>query len=246
MSHQRERLELLVPAYFYPAAQGLVYWNQLIEAAARVPIVAIVNPASGPGTEADPLYRAVIERARGAGVRVIAYVASGYGARLMLELSADLLRYQSFYTLDGFFIDEMASDGQTPSLDYYGAVYAHAKSLDACYRVIGNPGVATHESYLSLPAADALVVFEKDANAYQEIVAQRWASKRASAQIGHLVYHVSNLRAARRMLDIAAKHNAGLVYFTDDTLDNPWDTLPSYWGGLVDEISKRNWSAGSV
>jgi Spherulation-specific family 4 len=246
MSHQQTRFELLVPAYFYPAAQGLVYWNQLIEAAARVPIVAIMNPASGPGTELDPLYRAVLERARSSGVRVIAYVASGYGARPMAEVCADLLRYQSFYPLDGFFIDEMATDAQAASLEYYGAVYACAKSLDARYRVIGNPGVAAHESFLSHPAADALVVFEKDANAYQAIVAQRWVSKRASAQIGHLVYQVGNLRAARRMLDIAAQHNAGLVYFTDDTLDNPWDSLPSYWDGLVDEINKRNRIAGSV
>ena len=50
----KPRTTLLVPAYFYPAGDGLQHWDDLLAAADRVPIVAIVNPASGPGKAADP------------------------------------------------------------------------------------------------------------------------------------------------------------------------------------------------
>jgi hypothetical protein len=49
-------LRLLVPAYFYRPATP-PEWDRLIASARReVPIVAIANPASGPGTRADPNY----------------------------------------------------------------------------------------------------------------------------------------------------------------------------------------------
>ena len=40
---------LLVPAYFYPPT----YWDGLNFVAARVPLVVIMNPGSGPGTSQD-------------------------------------------------------------------------------------------------------------------------------------------------------------------------------------------------
>src|SRR6266511_2045748 len=55
------RVRLLVPAYFYPAGPGLKEWERLIAASARVPIVAVVNPASGPGKEADANYVKVLQ-----------------------------------------------------------------------------------------------------------------------------------------------------------------------------------------
>ena len=31
----------------------------------------------------------------------------------------------------------------------------------------------------------------------------------------------------------AAANNVGWIYVTDDTLNNPWDTLPGYFEALV-------------
>ena len=79
------RLSILVPAYFYPSGRGLKEWEKLIDAAGRAPIVAIANPASGPGKKVDPNYTAVIRRAAKAGVTVAsgcsAALASGTPAR---------------------------------------------------------------------------------------------------------------------------------------------------------------------
>ena len=41
-------------------------------------------------------------------------------------------------------------------------------------------------------------------------------------------------------LDLAVSRNAGQVYITDDVMNNPWDTLPSYWDAEVDRIEQIN------
>ncbi|MFO0889189.1 MAG: hypothetical protein U0790_08620 [Isosphaeraceae bacterium] len=48
-------LGLLVPAYFYPAGEGLKSWERLIEAAGKVPIVAVANPGMARGNGWTPL-----------------------------------------------------------------------------------------------------------------------------------------------------------------------------------------------
>src|SRR5689334_6275717 len=70
------RVRLWVPAYFYPFGDGLKEWERLIAAARDVPVVAIVNPNSGPGDHADTNYEAIIPRARSAGVIVVGYVGT--------------------------------------------------------------------------------------------------------------------------------------------------------------------------
>ena len=56
------QLSLWVAAYYYPNGPGLREWDRLIGAAKVVPIVAIVNPASGPGDHVDPYIAKVITR----------------------------------------------------------------------------------------------------------------------------------------------------------------------------------------
>ncbi len=63
------KLSLWVPAYYYPNGPGLREWDRLIAAARLVPIVAIANPASGPGDHVDGLpsyWDAEVEAVRGA------------------------------------------------------------------------------------------------------------------------------------------------------------------------------------
>jgi hypothetical protein len=102
----KARLTLLVPAYFYPAGPGLKQWEQLIEAAARVPIVAIANPASGPGERTNSDYSAVVGRAKRRGVTVIGYVGTNYAHRPIAEVEADVDRWVRFYPeISGIFFD---------------------------------------------------------------------------------------------------------------------------------------------
>lgn len=233
--------EILVPAYFYPAGTGLDYWGQMTAAAAKAPIIAILNPGSGPGSTVDPAYVAAVANLRAAGGRIVGYVHTSYGTRPLAEVTQEVLRYRDFYAVDGFFVDEMANDGSAASVGYYASLYDYMKALNPSHRVIGNPGTNTQEVYLARPTADALVVFEGDARAYRRYTPDAWAAAYPASRFGHLLYGVNDWHAARSALDTAARRNAGLVYVTDDRLDpNPWDALPSYWSALVREVCLRN------
>jgi hypothetical protein len=234
-------VELLVPAYFYPAGAGLTFWNQLAASASKAPVLAILNPNSGPGNEVDTAYTSVVTSLRNAGGQVIGYVHTSYGARPLADVTLDILRYRDLYPVDGFFIDEMGNDGSAASLNYYAAVHDYIKSLNPAWRVIGNPGTATREVYLSRPTADAVVVFEDSYRSYRRFTPQSWNATYPAARLGHLVHGTADLNAARTALNLAIQRNAGLFYATSDKLvPNPWDTLPGYWSGLVTEVCLRN------
>src|SRR5258705_11687091 len=135
---QANSLGLLVPAYFYPVPNGA--WETLNRTAPRVPLIAILNPNSGPGTNADNNYRQAISSLHSAGGRVIAYVYTGYAARLLSDVKQAVDRYLAFYTVDGFFIDEMDNNDLPLSYAYYGDLYQYIKARNAAFIVLGNPG----------------------------------------------------------------------------------------------------------
>src|SRR5689334_13395637 len=98
----------LVPAYFPPATG---YWNDLAQAARRVPLVAIANVFNGPGSDSQPRadYLQAIRSVRDAGGQVLGYVYTQYGERATEVVRSDILKWRQLYPVDGFFIDEMAN-----------------------------------------------------------------------------------------------------------------------------------------
>lgn len=234
-------LELLVPAYFYPEGKGLTWWSALTAATAKAPVTAIVNPNSGPDLAVDPAYSAVVDTARAAGVKVIGYVHTSYGARPLTDVVTDINRYVSFYAIDGIFIDEMADDGSAASVNYYLAIYQYIKGLSPNFRVIMNPGTTVPEQYASLPLADALVTFESGPRPYRRLQTPAWVHHYTNDRFGHLVHDVGTLDTAVGFVTLAQQRNAGLLYITNDKgASNPWNSLPAYWSGLVSEVCKRN------
>ena len=74
-----ERAGIIVPAYQYPTAGTL--WMECAQASSRVPLVAVMNPANGPGSVVDPDYVAAAGSVRSAGGRVIGYVFTSSASR---------------------------------------------------------------------------------------------------------------------------------------------------------------------
>ncbi len=103
-------LRILVPAYFYPAGEGLREWDRLLAAADDVPIAAIVNPASGPGKGGDPNYVTLLRRARKTKLTLIGYVPLSYAKRPLADVRADVDTWLRHYPdLDGILFDEQPS-----------------------------------------------------------------------------------------------------------------------------------------
>lgn len=223
-------MEIVVPAYFSPSS-GL--WGQLNTAATQVEITAIMNPNSGPGSSRSTAYVNAVDSLRAAGGKVIGYVSSSYGARPLSLVTADIDRYAEWYGIDGIFIDEMSNTNVPAQLDHYQTIYNYVKSKNAAWEVMGNPGTTTLEPYLSRPTADRLMVFENLASTYPGYVPSSWNLNYDSSSFVHLVHDQASAAGMMADVDRARGFNAGAIYVTNDVLNNPWDTLPSYWNDLV-------------
>jgi hypothetical protein len=119
---------LLVPAYFYPAGDGAMHWKRLLASASQAPIVAVVNPASGPGKKTDANYLKVFTQAKKTKITLIGYVSTSYGKRSLKDVQADVDQWKRLYPgVTGIFFDEQASSEDL--VDYYIALPDHVAVL---------------------------------------------------------------------------------------------------------------------
>jgi Spherulation-specific family 4 len=168
-------MRLWVPAYYYPFGAGLREWNRLIASAKAVPIVAIVNPASGPGDRVDTNFAAIIPRARRAGVTVVGYIGTQYTRKPLEQVKREIETFLSFYPdIQGFHFDEQSSEAR--GVDYYAELYryAHRRIPDAL--VLTNPGTSCDAGYAARPASDVISLFERE-QGFGEFRPPAWASR---------------------------------------------------------------------
>jgi hypothetical protein len=231
-------LDIVVPAYFYPSPNSP--WNAMTAAADEAPITAIMNPGNGPGNNVDGNYVAAVNAFRAAGGRVIGYVYSSYGSRPLAQVTADIDKYATWYGIDGIFVDEMANTGPAQKLDYYRNIYDHVKSIDPAWEVMGNPGTNTLEQYLLWPTADRFMVHENIGSAYPSYAPSAWNANYDSQKFVHLIHTESSSATMEEYLRLALTRSTGGIYITNDVMNNPWDTLPSYWQAEVDAVAAIN------
>lgn len=231
-------MRLLVPAYFYPDGAGLKHWDRLIAAAARAPVTAIVNPASGPGDKADPSYSRVVEQAKKAGVTLIGYVSTRYGKRPLADVKANVDRWGQLYPeVAGIFFDEQASAAD--HVAYYAALYQYARKERRREPVVTNPGTVCAEGYVSRPASDAACFFEAD-KGFGDFRLPAWADRYAASRFAALAYKIGTAEQMRKHVEAAARQRVGYFFVTDAAGKNPWDRLPVYWDEEVAAVQALN------
>ena len=81
----------MVPAYFYPIGNN--DWNAMSNAAGRVPLTALLNPDSGPGTAPDQNYVSAVANLHTAGAQVVGYVHTSYATRPWSQVTNDVNLY---------------------------------------------------------------------------------------------------------------------------------------------------------
>lgn len=255
-----DRLNVLVPAYFYPGgATNLGYWDQLRQAAGRVNLTVVINPNNGEFTSANPDFLTQVNTLRAAGATNIGYVYTRVGGvggplRDIDAVKANITAYATHYNaanagnIRGLFIDEMPNAPTPAEQAYYRELYTYvqANHPDFVGRVFGNPGSNTAATAaLVAPAtraADRLLVSEMDYATYQSGAAAPagWIAADADRnRFAHAIHGTGPLTAAGidQALNLAIERNAGYVYFTDDTLSpNPWDSLPTYWDAFLNRV----------
>lgn len=211
-----------VPTYFVPGPM----WDQVNAAGPAVRYV-VLNPASGPGVQPDPGYKATVRRARRAGAEVLGYVDTEYGLRPFDVVKAEIDQYDRWYGVDGIFVDRTSAG--LADLPYYQRVSRYVRR-DVGGTLALNPGAHADEAYVKL--ADVVVTFEGDADAYLQNSVPSWVGKYPASRFWHLIYSTSETQLSE-VLALSRSQRAGVVYVTDRALPNPWDMPASYWQAEV-------------
>jgi hypothetical protein len=229
------RLRVLVPAYFYPTGEGLKDWQRLGLAAAKVKVVAIANPETGPGDRLNPDYSRAIKGAHDAGVTVIGYVDTNYGGRPLAEIQADLDRWVEFYPqIGGFFLDRQSTTSRDVPIYMKIRDAARRKRKDAL--LINNPGTTCDEPFIAQPCADATCVF----SGFEGFDAFRLPPSygpRDPSRFAAFTYQINGSLAMRQVIQGAILKRIGYIYVSDMPRgENPWSRLPTYWDGEIEAI----------
>jgi hypothetical protein len=214
-------VRMAVPAYFAPGPT----WQRLIAGAPTVGMI-VFNPDSGPGTATDPAYTQVISQAQGAGITMLGYVATSYGARPEADVIADINKYYDLYTPSGIYFAEGPMDSDCTSME---AMYhrmsdaVHGRDSSA-YLAVGTRFCPTYIYFF-----DLMVQFARNWGEYQtDYSPPSWMPANSPQRFCHFVNNVpaSDVSAA---LSRAVGNGAGWVFVTDQSDPNPWGTLPSYF-----------------
>jgi hypothetical protein len=214
----------IVPLYTSPSDPS---WDAIITAAEAHPtvhVVAIVNPSNGPGSSKSSGYTAGIAALQAANIKVLGYVATGYGSHSIASMEAEMDTWKSFYpTVQGVFFDEQSNAAS--DVPHYQTLAQYAKSVGLSYTV-GNPGTDVAPAYVGV--IDTMLIYES--NGVPAISSlSRWSSY-APSNFGVIPYAVS---AMDTTFVKQARQYVEYVYVTNDNLPNPWDSLTSYFSQLL-------------
>ncbi len=219
---------VIVPLYSYPGQN----WDDLAAIKTSnpsVPIVAIINPASGPGASQDANYVSGVQDLKAAGIVVIGYVWTNYGDRPTSTVRSEIVKYKNWYQVDGVFFDAMSN--LRGKLKYYNNLdnYAKARGLTL---TVGNPGTDTNPIYIG--SVDNIVIYENAGTPALDYL-DGWHSGYDKSNFSFSAYNVPSLDSS---FVSSASQYVGLMYITDDNLPNPYDTLPSYLQNLVSALAQ--------
>jgi hypothetical protein len=221
----------LIPLYTDPSDAS---WDVVVAAKTAhpsVPVIAVVNPDSGPGASQDGAYTSGIAKLTGANIAVLGYVATGYTSRdPQTEVEPEIDDWVAWYPgVTGIFFDEQSNvAGDEP---YYATLDAYAKGKGLTFTV-GNPGTDTAESFVGV--LDMMLIYESDGLPSPASLGG-WHANYDKKNFGIIPYAVPALDSA---FVAQAKLSVGYIYMTDDDLPNPWDSASSYFGALLGELEK--------
>lgn len=217
---------LIVPLYSYPGS----YWDILVKEKTShpsVPIVAIINPDSGPGTK-DTNYLYGVQKLQSSGIKVIGYIYTaniGYGT-----ITSYIDDYKNWYHVDGIFFDQMSNVKGNET--FYASLTNYSKSVGLNYTV-GNPGVDTLPSYVG--TVNNLVIYDNPSLPPVSSF-EGWHKNFTKSNFSFIAYDVNATDATY------VKNMTNLVqymYISNSTLPNPFNSLPGYLDSVMQILDEQ-------
>jgi len=222
----------MVPLYTYPGSS----WDTVAAGATSVHTVAIINPNSGPGNGPDSSYISYMTKLNNAGVEMIGYVHTSYGARSLSDVQADIALYaSSFPHLVGIFLDE-ASDSSS-QISYYTTLYNYIMGMPGWKYDVLNPGVTPAQGYFNI--ATQIVTFE---SAYSQFASSSvsFATCNTKDHFALISYGASSSQMQTTISNAIGKGYYGWVYVTDGAAGgSTYNTLASYYSTQVSYIASH-------
>ncbi|KAG8732808.1 hypothetical protein FRC11_010826 [Ceratobasidium sp. 423] len=220
---------IILPLYIYPG-DNCASWTKAISA--------------GPGglyTQPDANYQACVPKLRPAvnpNVKLIGYVATGYGNKAQSTVHAEVDTYAqwgSAYKLDGIFYDEVLAESSARSI--YSGYTSYAKSKIPNAFVSLNPGTKPGDTAF-YNFADQILSVENYFNNFSPSLYTVSSSTPAAKQAFILTDSPSTVPTST-IDQIIKTDKIGALYITDDAQangQNPYDSFPSYWTSFVDAV----------
>ncbi|HZW85092.1 MAG TPA: spherulation-specific family 4 protein, partial [Nitrososphaerales archaeon] len=207
---------MVIPLYTYPT-DGT--WTQVIQARQaypNVPILAIINPNSGPGSSLDSNYVQGIKNLQGAGVTVLGYVDTAYAGDSISSVESNVNLYKSWYAVNGIMFDDMSN--LATDAPYYATLgsYVHSDGMTVS---MGNPGTSVPTVFIG--GLDILCVYESTGLPALSFITYPGFSPSNFAVVALDVPLSSSFLTSASTL-------VSWVYLTDASGSNPYDVLPSY------------------
>ena len=169
---------------------------------------------------------------------VVGYVHTSYGARAISTVEADVDAWYSLYpTVNGIFVDEVASDPATAA-SYYTPLFQYVKGKSASVLVILNPGTIPDQAYMR--AADIVVTFEDTYENYTNgsyPPNPAWISTYSRWRFWHLVLSAATVADLHNAISLARERNVGYVYVTDQDATTAYQQLATYWAAELTAAS---------
>jgi Spherulation-specific family 4 len=208
-----------VPAFFSPAG-----WTHAVSGT-NVPGTMILDiTTSGAGSAPEPAFQTAVKKAQAAGVTVLGYANTSFGARPAATVEQDVRNYKTWYGVTSILLDQAAADAG--KLGYYRRLAGFIRSEDPGGSVWLNPGTYPDQRYMAI--ASVVMAFEGPYSSYSGLRVPAWVDRYPAAKFAHTIYATPGSRLASA-ISLARSRHAGWVFVTDRSGANPYDGLPGFW-----------------
>jgi outer membrane biosynthesis protein TonB len=224
-------LKLLVPLYQYPGKA----WDTVAASGGVVSTVAIINPSSGPGNGPDSTFNTYMTKLHNAGVEMIGYVHTSYGARSISEVKAEIDIYASQFPLVvGIFLDEVAATQD--QVAYYTQLYTYIMGMPGWKYDVINPGAVPVAGYLN--AATQIVSFEDTSSKFAASSNPTYATCSNKDKFAVITYGATSSGMQTAVNTAKSKGYYGWVYVTDGASGCcTYNALASYYASMASYVA---------
>lgn len=217
---------VILPLYVSPGNA----WHDVVQEKIKhhkVPMLVIINPLNGSGHVKNNNYADGIHKMQSHDISVLGYVYTNYGTRNSTDIKNEITNYKNWYNVNGIFFDQMSN---VPGNEvYYADLTNFVKSLGLTFTV-GNAGVDTKPSYIK--TVDNIVIYENNMLPSISSLAG-WHKNYDKNNFSIIAFGIDGLD---KSFVSDASNSTGYMYVTNGVLPNPFNSIPPYFGDLMDAL----------